>query len=548
MPIALLALELLLQGAALVAWLAAARPARALPADPGRVVLCVGDSLTYGMGADAQEQCYPMQLERLLNAAGSGRWTVVNGGWPGHGSRDVRLALPAQLADYAPSLVYVMIGHNDSWNLPEPIAADLRGGFPLVWRTGRLVALIADALRPDERPAFVGTWHGDDGTELTFEPGGRVVSAREEMRWHQRDGELFFDAPGQGRVPVAWRRDGDALRLECALWTEPAEFRLGALPEELRGPEVGERLLRDGRVDEAERVFTRCLARPQHEVAARLGMVRVLAPRDRERALAHVERLRALAADGDAAATTALTRAHLALGDAASAMQLVDDQLRRDPAGFRCYDALASLSAQPERRDAIASALAAAVAATRDAPALSRLGLLRALYLFRREADPVGGLRLVMEAALLDRSSGLVIEHLQAFRGRIAREDFDGVVEAVTPDQEQRARLRSLWDRAQTARDYAATEEHLRAIVALCRGAGAEPVLVDYPSAAPAVHAVVGRVGAELGAGVLDLGVAFDRARRERPEDQLFAADGMHCNGAGYAVIARAVGADALAR
>lgn len=71
----------------------------------GSTVLALGDSLTYGYGADPAES-YPAQLQKLTG------WDIINGGISGDTSAQALSRLPALLAR-KPKLVVVGIGGND---------------------------------------------------------------------------------------------------------------------------------------------------------------------------------------------------------------------------------------------------------------------------------------------------------------------------------------------------------------------------------------------------------------------------------------------------
>ena len=81
-------------------------------------VLAVGDSHTFGTNV-ADEESYPAQLQRLLDEARPGRFSVVNLGVPGMSSTQVRRRLAANVARYDPDLVIVWCGVNDYWNTAE---------------------------------------------------------------------------------------------------------------------------------------------------------------------------------------------------------------------------------------------------------------------------------------------------------------------------------------------------------------------------------------------------------------------------------------------
>jgi lysophospholipase L1-like esterase len=121
------------------AW-AARRAARAALSDPGApVVLCLGDSHTYGAGVTAAE-AYPAQLEALLRARGY-RVNVVNLGVPGMNTSEIRRALPGWLKRFSPVAVIVLAGVNNGWNRRDAAWSDAQDGVP-----SSVLARIRDSL------------------------------------------------------------------------------------------------------------------------------------------------------------------------------------------------------------------------------------------------------------------------------------------------------------------------------------------------------------------------------------------------------------------
>jgi lysophospholipase L1-like esterase len=84
----------------------------------GATVLALGDSLTFGTGAQSQE-AWPTLLQQ---ASG---WVVVNAGVPGDTSAQALARLPQLLREHRPQLVVVSIGGNDFLRrLPESETRD----------------------------------------------------------------------------------------------------------------------------------------------------------------------------------------------------------------------------------------------------------------------------------------------------------------------------------------------------------------------------------------------------------------------------------------
>lgn len=75
----------------------------------GNTVLALGDSLTYGSGAQ-KNASYPAVLSRITG------WNIINAGIPGNYSYQALARLPKLLDRYKPSLVLTCIGINDFAN------------------------------------------------------------------------------------------------------------------------------------------------------------------------------------------------------------------------------------------------------------------------------------------------------------------------------------------------------------------------------------------------------------------------------------------------
>ncbi len=77
-----------------------------------RVILCVGDSFTYGLGA-APEDSYPRQLERLFEAQNV---AVINKGMPGTNTAQMLNRFEQYLNETKPDAVVILAGGANTWN------------------------------------------------------------------------------------------------------------------------------------------------------------------------------------------------------------------------------------------------------------------------------------------------------------------------------------------------------------------------------------------------------------------------------------------------
>lgn len=140
LALGLLLVPIAVEGALWVASLFAKPEARLveLAPRPGeRRILCIGDSHTYGSHLEP-EDAYPGQLQAFLDRAPGNPWKVINLGYPGQNSAEVRLRLARNIAVYKPEIVICWVGANNTWSLeqshlwdhpheevPAPIVRDL---------------------------------------------------------------------------------------------------------------------------------------------------------------------------------------------------------------------------------------------------------------------------------------------------------------------------------------------------------------------------------------------------------------------------------------
>jgi hypothetical protein len=92
------------------------RRAAELAPQPGeRRILCVGDSNTFGIHLDASAS-YPGRLQSYLDRAAAQPWRVVNLGYPGQNTAQIRGRLARNLEVYRPEIMCLWAGVNNSWS------------------------------------------------------------------------------------------------------------------------------------------------------------------------------------------------------------------------------------------------------------------------------------------------------------------------------------------------------------------------------------------------------------------------------------------------
>ena len=173
------------------------------------IVLCLGDSNTYGLYVD-EEQAWPRQLEAAWRAAGRPpRLEVINGGFPGMNSSRIRNLLPQVIEDLRPAVVLLMVGANDLWTQEEPPREERASISVRLWRYSRLYRLFYMLVRAPndgvESKAAIRSLHGPEDMSpgaLRRGTGGMRI--------------------GPDRLPLGWQR------VENVEATRGWEYRLEA--------------------------------------------------------------------------------------------------------------------------------------------------------------------------------------------------------------------------------------------------------------------------------------------------------------------------------
>ena len=226
-------------------------------------ILCLGDSHTFGIGADAAHS-YPRQLEGLLQA----QWPaqairVVNAGVPGFNSSQVLHRLEGHLREAQPDLVLVLVGLNDwisfqevdlttvealrtPWLTRWKIRLDQWLSHVRLFRLGKLAFL--------RQQAWGGAARARPDASLTVASSESILAGLRELIQHRPQVARWFLQPAGEEPETLTDQDlhTQALRLAQEAW-QSAQGEIGTLER------LGTLFRRDGREDLALQVYQRVL-------------------------------------------------------------------------------------------------------------------------------------------------------------------------------------------------------------------------------------------------------------------------------------------------
>jgi len=590
--VALVGLELALQVLAFAASLLVAPvPATAVP-DGARVVVCVGDSFTFGLGATAPDASYPAVLEARLRSEQDAAWVTVNRGYPGRNSREAVIALQRALTTMQPEFVCIVVGVNDAWSRPDRLdraavetVADAAAepGFRWEWRTLRLLRTArqwnpwgAGEPAPESgvvepgivEPGVVEPPAEDPSAPVETRPGGDRPTATVSGHWRSVDGVVDLHLLRSGALELGaltgrWQPGALAGQLELRFDGMPAVFVVDVAPDgsTLSGViaggvevvlkrvragtlavEAARALLRRREYDEAEVALRSVLAghvdEPRIEALARAGLAEVAMHRGNvDSAARHADRLRELherAADPEV--TAACLHGLLRARQRAAALAMAREAVAVAPDFAAGWLTIATVTLDTGElraaREAVARWLELMPANSPGRPHVLRL---RA-FAWGGE-DPALASESALGALLGMRDERAARHAVGTLRRYLPPARLAAAFDSLGVDAADRARVQRLLgpsDAAVSAGVQETLRHHLRLLVELCREVGAEPVFGSYPrGASDAVRAVA----TELGVTLLPVHERFERARREQPAAAFFVADG-HCNDRGYALMA----------
>ncbi|HET6204794.1 MAG TPA: tetratricopeptide repeat protein, partial [Planctomycetota bacterium] len=466
------------------------------------------------------------------------------------------------------------VGVNDFWNRPrlhslaEAKGARPSGSFPLRWRTGRLVSLLRERLRPiaggggdnpgGEAAVFLGEWHLGR-VPLRFERDGRLSIWPREFRWSIDGDRLTVADAGGWHWEARWRKAAGGIEL-CPVQAGGAFLlEAGPLPGYRGGPlgahvhfrfNEGLDALHRGDLPQAIETFEAICRHSPDYVHAPGALAYALVKAGRAAEAAELrERLARLYEQGrDPRVFEAAMTALAPLPEEAGARRaLAADFVAHTGEGLASFSMLAAQGFLGHDLPSARGLVEEVLALLPPEAAERRANLLRARAHLLARGDPAGALRDVVEAFRLDGAEPLaaqaILSHPESFSADVLARGLR------SPDVDPRLgrRLEEVFgeSRGEEGPAMKVLEGHLREIVALCRERGARPALVSYCLPMPLVEPVQERISRETGAPWVHVRLEFDRRlARARREDLV--ARGGHPNNAGYGVVAKLVADEVL--
>jgi lysophospholipase L1-like esterase len=579
-------LELTLQIAAVVTWLVY-RPAAVRPHANERVILCIGDSYTFGIGASATEHSYPAVLEHLLRQGGDS-WRVVNAGWPGRDSQDAMLMLNHEFTTLHPSLVYIQIGANDKWSRPDRLAPGETdgGGMRFRWRTARLAALAANAgqaalarLR-EEVPklwrAWTWRWRHSPGsspsgiwafqnTMVHFDDDGMLRFGGATLRWqtHENQLEIFpYNGSSGQKLSLEWTLREGGLFIQggpypTGLLLEPVTGACAAMPRPTAGMRELERngnvamVNRDWRTSQDQLRAALAAAGPAERPRILAALVRAYAGEgNRAQAVAELGKLHdELEAAGSPEGIGCLfvfTAEEIGANDQAlaAARQLVG----RYPSNPWFERTIAWQSFEKRDLATATTAIDRAVEITvNDNGPRALFFSLRSTI--QRTLDPKKSMESALRAYQINRDQGALRLLLDMGGTTFSPALMTACLDELQAPADVRREIRLVMDQVlhPSTSDSAPTlAAHLRQMVAAVRSSGSELVLMSYPFPSD-INDVARRVARETGAGWIDVEAEIAKRLQTTRREDLYVADG-HLSDRGYAIVAALVADDVRRR
>jgi len=497
------------------------------------LMVCAGDSYTYGMGASDGEHSYPGQLERLLPEATGQSWQVQTAAFPGLDSSEALQRLEDRMAVQPPRIALFLAGINDyhkrpavleatSLSAPDEVAST--PGFRWQWRTLKLLGIARQGTRLVEAPPE---------EEAPSEPA--TASTEQQPQTDESTLPATFAAlPPDQQVRQAW----------VWFWTS--------------------------KLDLAEQAFE--VLEKSHPWEVRAGRIALAGERGQREQ--HDQWLDELWADLEAGAGTTLTGPDAGsvlmvfrrIADERRATVLADDFVQRFPENAQVFYEAAIVYLFSRRLEDAKSASNQCIRLEPGIGGDPYKWTIRA-RIFGGLEDPPETAAAIISTYLSGRNEAtlreLLLDHAdliqlpvweEATRALVDSEDETAretrevlqrvFAEVTAPPQEEQAIAAVPDADSPEAAILEVLGAHFALFVDRVREVGGTPVLVSYPVHKPDIQRVMKQVADSKGALFIDATIAIDKAMAEGVEwSDLFIGDG-HCNDRGYEIMARQILAD----
>ena len=577
--------EVSLQLTAVAVWFAN-RP------QPQHLVLCVGDSYTFGIGAKASDLSYPSDVAKLLRKVDKS-WKVVNAGWPDQDSRDTVLSLPGRLVHFRPSLVYIVVGARDSLTRPKVAPADIiksvSYNFPFLWRTplffgkflnesnslaaktsvaytDRLHLLKSRWNRPPG-PSPVGTWLYQ-GQVVRIQDDALIRFGNIDSHWEVHGNQMStWPAPGNpgGPMQYQWERrgnvlivkggqfpngltlqaidDGEAHRLEAEEARKAAPKPSAEDPTDATVPSADDQTAREEKLR-----LALSKANPAQQFFIRSDLARTYARNGkRGDATGELNRMRPeldSAGDPEPMVDAFIDTAET-IGEGSQALSVARTFSPRYPANASIEKTIAWECYQNRDFDSAAAAIEKALQLTSQGKA--RAGILNMRARILLDTNVPKSLESVIEAYTIGGDEYALRRQidpgLYLYNPELLELSFKNVQASFEVRQEVRSAINQLEHRP-FGDIGSVMAHHLRLMADMVRTTGAEVVFMSYPTAGYGhVNDVLRRVAAEKQAPWIDVEAAFQNRLKTTPKEELFVPDG-HLTDKGYALMSELVVAD----
>lgn len=525
----LVMLEVVLQGAAMIATASMARRNRGVRDTPH--VLCIGDSFTYGVGASSSEYAYPGSLAVSLKESGIDI-PVINGGWPGRTSSDLVEHFGNQI-DTNTKVLCILVGTNDSWRHPDPITeAELQEitsrsevadeGFTWQFRTAKLVSVLLGF--------DMGSWltTGDEVVEGAREAQAARVpevgeAAKERLVARRTEGlKLLVGLGFKHREPVVLAALEPVRPMMREFWGLMGQSRLEAA---LDVAVAGLQHFPD----------SPSLLRARVTALAQLNWSLV-------EPLSQLEELHE-------SAPTALTLECLMMaarmaGQDERALGLAKERIAQEPASKEAWVTRANAANNLGLWREVAECAPTAIELTAVKDPGRAAWIMKSYARSIAKEQPERAAKVVVAGFLLKTSEARARLSIVKLKKHVHRNMHSEAWDTVQVDDEivrqYEGLLEEVYDGKVNNAWHAVLVDHVKILGDLAAKSGTKVIVLTYPFYQKEVDALQLKTAAAIGADLAHVRERFAAELKTRDRTDLFVSDG-HCNDAGYALMAEIV-------